>query len=265
MQFDQLRENWHRPQSAQRIPEGWGQGRATFGGLVAAMLYEQMSSCVDAEASLRSLTFSFVAPVASGGTEVTANPLRSGRSVTQVEGRMLQDGKVVLAALASFGRRRESGIHVSGDRAPAMRAPDECPALPDLPDIIPEFTQHFDFRIAAGDLPFSGSSNNRLGGWVRFRTDEETRTAVSIAHLLALIDAWPPALLPMLKQPAPASSLTWTIEFVEPLPTRTGGDWWQYLADVEQAADGYGVIQAKLWSAEGKLVGFSRQTVTVFG
>lgn len=69
----------------------------------------------------------------------------------------------------------------------------------------------------------------------------------------------------MLKQPAPASSLTWTLEFVEPLPQQSGGDWWQYLAEVEQAADGYGVTQARLWDASGKLVALTRQTVTVFG
>lgn len=265
MTFDQQRDSWQQSHTTLQIPEGWGQGRATFGGLVAAMLFEKMAAAAGGEASLRSLTFSFVAPATSGDIEASVNVLRAGRSVTQLEGKLVQGGDVMLAALASFGHRRESSIRVTGDRAPAMDPPEACVALPDAPGLIPEFTRHFDYRIAAGDLPFSGSSGNRLGGWVRFRDGETASGPVHITHLLALIDAWPPAVLPMLKQPAPASSLTWTLEFVEPLPAHSGSDWWQYLADVEQAADGYCVVQAKLWDLEGRLVAFTRQTVTVFG
>ncbi|WP_346837304.1 thioesterase family protein [Microbulbifer sp. SAOS-129_SWC] len=261
MHFDQLLEPCRNGGDTQ-IPTSWGQGRATFGGLVAAMLYEKIAAAAGTDASLRSLTFSFVAPVASGAVTLSADVLRAGRSVTQVEGRLMQDGKPALAALAAFGSARQSGIRVDCDRAPVFKAPEDCPALPSIPGVVPEFTRHFDYRIARGQLPFSGSSDPQLGGWVRFTDSEDA--AVSVPQLLALIDAWPPALLPMLGKPAPASSLTWTLELTEPLPTHGGGDWWQYLAEVEQAADGYGVISARLWDADGKLVAFSRQTVTVF-
>lgn len=264
MNFEEQLNLWRNGASRQQVPPGWSQGRATFGGLVAAMLYEQMAARVTGDASLRSLTFSFVAPVATGEVEVSANTLRAGRSATQVEGRAFQDGAAVLAAFASFGSGRESVIAVDPAPAPTFSAPEESPALPYIHDLVPEFTRHFDYRIAAGDMPFSGSPEPRLGGWVRFSGDAPQAPA-SVSHLLALIDAWPPALLPMLKQPAPASSLTWTVEFIEPLPAQGVGDWWQYLAEVEQAGDGYGVAQARLWDAGGRLVAFTRQTVTVFG
>ena len=266
MQFNQLLERLRGGDEHPDIPTTWQQGRAAFGGLVAAMLYERMSTHVAQDASLRSLTISFVAPAEPGTVETHTDILRAGRSVTQVEGRLRQGDSVVVAALASFGTPRESSIEVASEQAPAMAAPENALELPYIEGLVPEFTQHFDYRIAEGDLPFTGSSNNKFGGWVRFRQpDDASGAQVTISHLLALIDAWPPAVLPMLKQPAPASSLTWTVEFIEPLPAQTDRCWWQYLADVEQASDGYGVVQAKLWSAEGHLVAYTRQTVTVFG
>ncbi|WP_288132609.1 thioesterase family protein [Microbulbifer sp.] len=242
------------------VPEGWMQGRAAFGGLAAALVYEAIAARSQ-DAPLRSLTTSFVAPAKQGKLERRSEVLRRGSSVTQIEGRAVQEGQVVTAALASFGSGRDSAIRVSLPSAPTFTAPDACQALPDIDGLTPEFARHFDYRIAEGALPFSGISETRLGGWMRFRNCDEP---VTVSHLLALIDAWPPAVLQMLSELAPASSLTWTLEACHPLSQRSAGDWWQYQAEIEQAGDGYAVIQAKIWDADGKPVALSRQTVTVF-
>ncbi|GAA5444024.1 hypothetical protein Misp06_02207 [Microbulbifer sp. NBRC 101763] len=263
MNFDQLLLEWNPGQDNIAVPEGWSQGRATFGGLVATMLQEKMTAEVAEDSSLRSATFSFVAPVGAEAVQRSAEVLRAGRSVTQVQGHLCQGGTVVLAGLASYGRGRDSSVKVGVATAPEFSKPEQCMALPYIEGVVPEFTQKFDYRIALGQLPFSGTQERQLGGWVRFKDGSEN--TVSISHLLALIDAWPPATLPMLKTPAPASSLTWTVEFMEPLPNHKASDWWQYLAEVEQAGDGYAVIQARLWDVSGKLVALSRQMVTIFG
>ena len=85
--------------------------------------------------------------------------------------------------------------------------------------------------------------------------------------LVALIDAWPPAILQMLKQPTPASSLTWTVEFpaVDDLQLAAESNpWWQYRAITESAQNGYAHISAHIWGQGGRLVAISRQTATVF-
>ncbi len=64
---------------------------------------------------------------------------------------------------------------------------------------------------------------------------------------------------------ARASSLTWTIEFVQPVPTLDTHDWCRYRAVIEHARDGYGHCAAGLWTPDGELIALSRQTVTVFG
>lgn len=111
-------------------------------------------------------------------------------------------------------------------------------------------------------MPFSGQGGREMGGWMQFREPPETLTD---AHIVALIDAWPPALLPHLKSPAPASSLSWALDIMHPRPDVRPGDWLLYRATIDQAGAGYGHTQAGIWTSRGELVATSRQTVTVFG
>lgn len=246
---------------AVEIPPGWGQGRATFGGLVAALMYQRFQGLVPADRTLRSVTVSFVGPVAPGALELQALVIRSGKSVTQAECRASQNGEVVAVMLASFGGNRSSGIEVGASLAPVFAGPEAGMALPYIPNVVPEFTQQLDFRWSRGGLPFTSASESAIGGWVRFK---QGAALAGTAHVLALVDAWPPAVLPMYKAPAPASSLCWTMELMAEPQARQGTDWWQYLAETDFAANGYAHIQAKLWNDSGELVAISRQTVTVF-
>ena len=243
------------------IPTGWTQGRALFGGLVAALMYRALEQQLTAPVALRSATINFVAPATSGDMQCQVEILRQGKSVTQGLCRAVQNGQVVAVLLASFGAPRESVIAIDECPPPTFKAPDDAMALPFIPGITPEFIQHYDFRWAHGGLPFSGSERADIGGWVRERG---ARAQVDIADLLALVDSWPPAVLPMLKQPAPGSSMTWTVEFMPGAASGSGQQWWQYLAETEFAAEGYVHTRARLWNQQGKLIALSRQTVTLF-
>src|SRR5690554_6594247 len=90
------------------VPEGWTQGRALFGGLVAALMYRALELKLGAIAPLRSATINFVAPATSGDLQCEAEILRQGKSVTQGLCRAVQIGQVVAVLLASFGAARES-------------------------------------------------------------------------------------------------------------------------------------------------------------
>lgn len=251
------------------LPEGWGQGRALFGGFTAAIAWQAAHYGATEDQSLRAFTVSFVGPVAPGPVTIIRRVLREGKSVTQLAVELIQQQEVVLTALASYGRDRDSKVQVEALAAPVIPGFHEGPGMPDLEQVpsalkqfVPEFTQHFDYRVNVGGLPFSGQKNREFGGWMRFSQEAEP---ISVGYLLGLVDAWPPALLPHLNQPAPASSLTWTIEFIEPLPAKTSHDWWQYIAHIDHAGGGYGHTHATIWDDEGRLVALSRQTVTVFG
>ena len=247
------------------IPADWGQGRASFGGLVVALQYEAMRAHVSVERALRSLAVSFVGPVAADvPISFEVEVLREGRAVSQVVGRAVQDGQVMTLVQASFGASRESAVSVDSVPAPEMKAVAQCPLLPCIKGITPEFMGHLSMAWAVGALPFTGRGTREMGGWVRLAGDVQDEPLTE-THLLALVDAWPPALLPLLNKPTAGSTLTWTIEFVQPLPKASTLEWCKYLAVIEHARDGYGHVAANLWAPGGELIAISRQTVAVFG
>ncbi|MFE8070935.1 thioesterase family protein [Marinobacteraceae bacterium S3BR75-40.1] len=264
MQFDSLRSAFATSSdSTATIPHEWGQGRATFGGVLVGLIFDRMKAEMHETRTVRSLMVSFVAPAVPGEPlTLTGEILREGKAVTQVEGRALQNGNTVAVVLGSFGQGRDSAVSVAADPAPEVGEPQAGQALPYIENVTPEFTRHIEMRYAIGSFPFSGNDSREMGGWMRFR---ETPEKLEDTHLVALADAWPPTVLPHLKKPAPASSLAWTLEFVYPQPALQPDDYLLYRASIDQARDGYGHTQAQIWNRQGELVALSRQTVTVFG
>lgn len=264
MDFVELLEQVQRSPEALTIGPDWAQGRTSFGGLMAALVYTVMRSKVPAERLPRSLAITFVAPVTPGmAVSFEAEVLRSGSAVSQVLGRAMQNGEVVTLIQGSFGAPRQSSVSVQALPAPVIKAPEQSQGFPYIAKVTPEFTRHLDMRWGLGGMPFSGNKSREMGGWVRFR-DQAPNRMLDEAHLLALVDAWPPAVLSLLSKPAPGSSLTWTIEFIQPPIPIAADQWCLYRAEIEQARDGYGHIAAGLWSADGHLLAISRQTITVF-
>ncbi|ARU55396.1 acyl-CoA thioesterase II [Oleiphilus messinensis] len=245
------------------VPAGWGQGRATFGGLVAAVMFEKIPERIHENRTLRSILLSFVAPVVPGTMEISVNKLRSGKSATQVQVTVYQDEQICAVMLASFGNARQSAVAVNYEEAPPISNPDQVQEFPFIPGVTPDFTQHFDYRYAVGQIPFTGADESVVGGWIRSRQAETN--PLTVAELLALLDAWPPAILSKLKQPAAGSTLTWSVSFFDLPDSKMADDWWQYEAHIQHAADGYSHIDASMWDDTGKVVAISRQTVSVFG
>jgi len=265
MTFSELLQAVRGNPQAVVIPTLWAQGRASFGGLMAALVYEAMRAQVAQGRPVRSLAITFVGPAAPDvPVSFQVEGLREGKAVSQVLGRAVQNGQVVTLVQGSFGAARTSAISVTAAAAPQIKPVEECQELPYVRNVTPEFTRFLAMRWGIGGMPFTNNPSREMGGWVRLR-DEREAQAVDEAHLLALVDAWPPAVLPHLRAPAPGSSLTWTIEFVQPVAALSTLDWCLYRAQIEHARDGYGHIAAALWTPAGQLLAISRQTVTVFG
>ncbi len=264
MTFSELLNAVRDNPQAVTIPASWAQGRACFGGLMAALQYEAMRAAVPANRPVRSLAITFVGPPAADvPISFEVQVLREGKAVSQVLGKAVQNGEVMTMIQGSFGAPRESMIAVQAEPAPSFKPVDQIPAFPFMAGIMPDYLRFIELRWALGGIPFSNTPSPAIGGYARLADVAEE--PLTEAHLLALVDAWPPALLPHLDRPVPGSSLTWTIEFVQPLPPMTTHDWTQYRAVIEHARDGYGHTAAQLWTPSGELVAISRQTVTVFG
>jgi acyl-CoA thioesterase len=240
----------------------WTQGRAAFGGLIAGQLLRALEMHVPSARGLRSVLIDFVAPAAVGEVTVEASVLRAGRALTHAQARLLQNGEVCALLTAAYGAPRESAVRVIGASAPAIAAPEQMRRLPYVEGVFPRCTQHFDYRWGSPRVPFSGSEQGQIGGWVR----HPGGGPVDAAGVLALIDAWPPALLPLLKRPAPASTVTWMVDILGALPAAGSESdaFYRYEADTVAAADGYGSCEARLWDPSGQLIAASRQFVVEF-
>ncbi len=262
MHYQQVMAQFQQPMADQatiEVPAGWGQGRALFGGMAGALALAHLQQIIPAALPLRSLTISFVAPLEAGVASASRRTLRQGKSALQAQVEVCQHGQTALVLLASYGAVRASALQVA---APALQLPAEQAyySMPDC-DLWPDFTRHFAYQLSAGSWPYSGQQQPSLQGRLQLPA---APGLVDAPALLALVDAWWPVSLSLLTQPAPASSLTWTIEFLPGWQQHSAADWWHYRADIEHGAEGYHHIAAKCWTPAGQLAVISRQTVAVF-
>jgi acyl-CoA thioesterase len=244
------------------VSNSWAQGRTLYGGISASLAYQAMRQAIEPNKVLRSLSTNFIGPIeADKHFTIKTEILREGKNVTQVMGRIIQNDKVSLMAQASFGIARESKVHVTNQLQHQMDYPQKPNFMPPIPKVTPKFLSHFDLAKTKGGWPFTGNKGSILHGWMRFKKQPEI---FSDAHLVALIDVWPPTVLQMLRWPAMASTMSWNLEFIHPHQSISGSDWFAYQAQTRQAADGYAHTEANIWDKHGTLVAISRQAVTVF-
>lgn len=246
-----------------QLDPSWAQGRAHFGGLTAGLMLAKLQHFIGQPRRLRSATINFVGPMdCSKSVELQCQILRVGQSVLQGQVHLWQDGAVQAVLLAAFGQARPSAaICAAHYPAPTYPPVEQLPPLPDNLPYLPRFLQHIDLRWAEGALPFSGAKQANFGGYLRFK---DQQGACSVPHLLTLADGFPPALTTLTAAPAPASSLTWTFELLNEIENIDCSDFWTYRVITDQAAEGYGHSEAKMWDKTGRLLVISRQTCTVF-
>ncbi len=250
-----------------KIDDSWAQGRSIFGGLSAALVLAHIEAQIEestglTDKDLRTLNVHFCGAItADENCEFKYEILSQGKSIYQIQGQLIQDGQVKTQVLACFGLQRNSSIHISHAKLETVKAASDGIKFPFIEGLTPNFVQNIDVRATSKNFPFSGSANMQVNGYMRF---EEAPTVFNDAAILALIDAWPPAILPMLKKPAPASTVTWNIEFVQPRNELKQDDYLYYQCDVVQADLGYGHTEAKIFHPNGELVALSRQLVVVY-
>ncbi len=261
MHFEELLDQVNHSLNNLVFPSNWCQGRTAFGGLSAAMLYMAMKNNVAENRQLLSLSTNFVGPLlADIPFNISIEILREGKSATQMLAKATQNDQVALIATGSFGKKRSSKIEVAAKSECQLPAPNITQVMPFQAGITPEFFQHMCVNITKGNLPFSHSPKNDLAGWIKLKS---TPQKMDIEHILALTDAWPPTALQMYDTVAPASSMSWYIEFL-PHTQLANDAWLGFEAFAHQSANGYCFEEANLYSESGQLLALSRQTVAVF-
>ena len=239
------------------IPEGWMQGRTTYGGLSAALCFEAARRAVPDLPPLRSALVSFIGP-AGGAVEGEARVLRQGKSVTFVEADVSGAAGLATRCVFAFGASRPSMFDRTWTPLPDLPEPEACePFIP--PGFGPNFASHFDTGLAKGARPGTGSDEHDHFIWVRHRDAQAT----GMAALLALADMPPPAVMPMFPEFKPVSSMTWHLNFLTDAPETRDG-WWLLESRAESAGQGYSSQDMLVWNKDGELAIAGRQSVTIF-
>jgi hypothetical protein len=221
----------------------WRQGPGVYGGLTAASLYRACADAAPAEVPdwrLRSMSLQYLAPVVPTFADADVTVVRRGASSTFLEARLVQDDRVAVHALATFGRDRSPDLDEARAPLSGVPAPDDLPALPYLEGVVPVFTQHVDFRIARG-VPFSGGSSSEVGAWLRFR---DPPPSLDVSDVLGLLDSPPPAFLARSVGVRPASTVSFQVHLLRPPPPDPTAFWY---VDVRSTVTAAGWSDEELW------------------
>ena len=243
-----------------QVPAGWEQGRGTFGGLVLALLERALERTEpEADRVLRSLSGEILAPVVAGPARLEVEVLRRGNGLTSAAARLRQEGELRAHASALFARTRLL------DREHLYLAPPQplpwaqVTVAPVEPPLGPPFARAFEFR-PTGPLPFSGSGEALVEGWVRLH---RRPAQLGTAELLAYIDAYWPVAFALEEAPRPMATVAFTYQRCldpstlapeEPLFLRSRG---------QASHQGFATELRELWTGDGRLVALNPQTFAI--
>ncbi len=237
------------------VPDGWQQGRGAFGGLVLALLLRAIErSEPDAARTTRTLTGDLCGPVLPGPLEIVVEVLRRGNNLSNLDARLIQNGEV---------QARASAV-LSVPRIDVIVPPRARPAAPDWdtlvdigmrPPMAPIFTAHFEYRPAAA--MFAEQEGTR--GWLLPRTP---LARLDGPALIAMLDAWWPAIFAIEGRPRPVATVSFTAELLRPLASLRADLPLFHIGRVAAVSEGFFVEFRELWQGD-HLVAMNQQTFAI--
>lgn len=247
----------HRP----LLPESWAQGRTLFGGLSAAVCLQATRHAVDPARRLRNFEVGFARPFeALKPYEIHTETLGNGRTVTIEVARLVQDGKVRVTSRADYVAPLPTAVAIDPFSPPDFAPLPECQPLQG--EQLPVFFQHFGNRVATAAMPFSATEVPELGGWMQFA---QSPAALTDAHLVALIDSWPPTTAPYYDGFKPLSTISWTIHFAHDVSRLSPAAPIGYHSRANFSEHGISSSRANIWGEDGLLLASSAQTNIIYG
>ncbi len=242
------------------VPVGWGQGKATFGGLVvgacvrAALLQHDTAS----GQTLRSLSAQLVGAPQPGPTSLRVVPMKKTKTTTMVGISLSQGGELMTHVVAVFGAPRAMELNLPGLTPPTLPDWRQLEVLDMSVSFAPEFSRNFEYRLVDG-IPFTGSAPRTSGFiWPRHAGERLDEAVVT-----ALADTWWLAAFVGFEGPRPAATLSFTLDFHHPLTPLEPGAPVFHRAEVTHLHQGYCSETRELWSLDGRLLALNHQTIAI--
>jgi len=240
------------------VARRWWVDRGPNGGLLAALAVAAATRELDdPDRRPCSLTLHFLVPPREGELDVSVSVERTGERVTNCRLRMHQGERTTALGLLSLARPIDASDAYVQARVPDVPSPGELAPLPlDAPGV-PPFLRNYEFRFAAGGLPFTGAEAAETAVWVR-TASRRRPDAIAVA---AFADAWARTPLVRRRAPAPVPAIDLTVHFRD-------HDWYGRAADDDFVlaafrsrllAHALFEEDGELWSPDGTLLAQSRQ------
>jgi acyl-CoA thioesterase len=241
------------------VPAGFGQGKATWGGLVLGAVTRAMMTLVNRPTRrLRSLQAQLLGAPAVGETTIAVRLLRQSKTVTTVTAELQQDQQLCTHAVGVFADARPVDLAWRSLTMPDVPPWNTVPAMPIDNPFAPEFTQQLEFRPISG-VPFS-KSKPETSGYILPRVSLHQ---VDDALVIALTDAWWIATFVGFSEARPAATLTYSAELHDPLDGLRVNEPMLHVGDSFSIREGYSEENRVLWGHDGRLLATNRQVVAV--
>ncbi|MDF1855263.1 thioesterase family protein [Pseudooceanicola sp.] len=236
----------------------WMQGRTLLGGLTALLQVHAAQRAFPDLPPLRSAQFAFSGPAVEE-LVFTCELLRRGKNSAVISVDCRSGETLAARALLTFAAPRPSTVVHDLKPAPQVIPPEEAPGFHRPGHTRASgFPENFELKRLGGRRPLEGG-DCEIYIWSRLVDDSGIDPGLIP---IALGDGLPPAAMVQLRDRAPVSTMTWSMDFFHPVAARG----WHILRSVsEQAADGYSLQYTDIWDAEGRRVAVARQMVAVFG
>ena len=243
----------------------WFIDRALHGGHVIAVMVRAVEAAVDDPArSIRSLTNHYLLPAKAGPFHIDVTIERSGRTLTNVSARLVQQGQTVSLALSALGGPWESydWDHTS---MPVVPDPEDCPDLWGDTGGSTNLHKNWRYKLAMGPALNSGLITDPTrpesisGGWVRL---VEPRP-VDAGLAAALTDTWVPMPFTHIDEDHRVlfPTIELTVHFLDPLPLPddTGEEPCLVWHRIDTSRSGFVVQDTEVWTRTGRLIARGRQ------
>lgn len=177
-----------------RLDPQWTVFGRPHGGYLIAILARAAGTGVAHVDPLAVSAHFLASPVAGEAAEVRIEPLRTGRTVSQVRATLWQNGVRCVEALLTMGRLAPaSEPYWSGEEPVALPPPDECVPAPN-PNAVLGMYELVELRLDPANLGYvrgEPDGSGELRGWLSFVDD----ALPDPLALLYVADALPPASL----------------------------------------------------------------------
>lgn len=231
----------------------WNIGENPNGGYMLAPLLRAMGS-VSGHPDPLTVTTHYLRPgTGDADATVEVEPIRSGRTVGTVRGRLAQDGKTRLESIAAFADLSQTdGVVELGIEPVKLPPPDDCVSRRNVDQgVILPIMRRLDIRIDP-ELSEPGANDTaEVSGWIRF-DDERPVDAFALAMFA---DAFPPPLFSLL------GYVGWvpTIELTVHVRRRPVVGWIKGHFRTTDSVGNRMIEDGVLWDESGAVVARSRQ------